>query len=270
MARKRIEKLSLQFVSLCDAGDNGPAEVVIHKSRDPHNLSDQPSSSTSWGMPNKQPTGQRPSAEALAGLPDDVAKYLDRLEEVVISQEDEISKMKSEKDDENMEDEKDGEDLEKVLKTAPPALAAIIRKQHEALAATNERLEASERVAKAEREARIAKEFRDRAASDFSHLGQAEEVGSVLKAASEKLGDDEFGTLISVLKRANAGISELFVETGFSNVETDSLSRLDATVAKVRSADPNLSEAEVLTKAMEMDPKAYDAWNADFMKRGGR
>lgn len=271
MPRKRIDKLRLDFVSLCDLGDNGPAEVVIHKTR--HNLNEDASADTTWGMPNQQPPA-RPSAEALQGLPEDVAKYVLQLEDTVLRQEDVIEKMSSEdssdstdneKDEESMEDE----DLEKVLKSLPAPAADLIRKQHEALQATNARLEAAEKIAKAEREVRVTREFEARAASEFGHLGKPGDVGSVLKAASESLNDEAFNGLVAILKRADAGMSELFTEVGHST-PGEPLNRFDAAVAKARTEDPSLSEAEAVNKALEIDPKAYDAWNADFMRGEAR
>lgn len=270
MARKRIDKLRLDFVSLCDLGDNGPAEVVIHKTR--HNLNEDSSADTTWDMPNQQPQ-VRPSADTLQGLPDDVTKYLLSLEDTVLAQEDVIEKMNgsdssnedNEKDEESMEDE----DLEKVLKSLPAPAADLIRKQHEALQATNARLEQAEKIAKAEREARIVREFEARAADEFSHLGRASEVGSVLKAASETMGEDAFNGLVAIMKRADAGMSELFTETGHA-VPGEPLNRFDAAIAKARADEPGISEADAIAKAMEMDPKAYDAWNADFMRGAAR
>lgn len=275
MARKRIDKLRLDFVSLCDLGDNGPAEVVIHKTRTASvdNLNEDDHADTTWGMPNQQPPA-RPSADALQGLPDDVAKYLLSLEDTVLRQEDVIEKMNGsddsgdssdEKDEESMEDE----DLEKVLKSLPAPAANLIRKQHEALQATNARLEEAEKIAKAERETRLVREFEARAASEFSHLGRPSDVGAVLKSASESLGDEAFTGLVAILKRADAGMSELFVEVGHAT-PGEPLNRFDAAVAKARTDNPGISEADAIAKAAEMDPKAYDAWNADFMRGAAR
>lgn len=143
-----------------------------------------------------------------------------------------------------------------------------VRKQFEDV---QKRLEAAEAVAKAEKDARLTTEFVAKAAEMPGLTGTPEEIGPVLKAASEALSDEHFDALMGVLKAASEQLesSELFTAKGAdgtpdANSAIDEINKRAAALVESGSA-PSLAHA--ITKAAAADPKLYSRYVQELRSR---
>lgn len=125
------------------------------------------------------------------------------------------------------------------------------------------RAEEAERIAKEEREARLRKEYIQKA-QELSGLNiSAEEFGPILKSAAEKLPEEEFTKLHEVLKSASKVIetSSIFKEQGRDGAGEDTaLAELEKKAEELRKADSSLTKEAAFTKAMQEYPELYERY----------
>ena len=146
------------------------------------------------------------------------------------------------------------------LAKADPETRAAIKK-------AEERAEAAEKIAKEERDARLDKEYIAKA-EKLDHLTiKAEDFGPVLKSAAEKLTKEEYEALESVLKASNEQIEKgaLFAEAGAAGsvAAADAFGELQQKAQEIKKAEPKLSDAEALDKAMKDNPDLEAAYLAE-------
>ena len=175
-------------------------------------------------------------------LPGEVYDYIEALESANAEMVDELSKMA-----EFVEGE------EEILKNADPAIVEIVK-------AAEERAQAAETIAKAERDFRLEREFIAKAA-EFDRLPvDAAEFGPVLKAAAEVLTEEQFEAITSVLAAANESVAQgnLFTEVGkaTSFANDSSMSQIEKAAARLREGS-EMTHAESIAKAVEADPSLY-------------
>lgn len=156
------------------------------------------------------------------------------------------------------------EDLEKVSPVIKEKLEAILKsnddlaKSNEAIAKENGKL--SETV-KEEKNARILKEFKEEAQSEYSHISTSEDLGPVLKEMKESLTDGSYEKITAILKEADviSKKSEVFKEYGSSHSEGERTLRVNIEKGKqeIRKTDSSLSDAQAEAKYFEDNPQAY-------------
>ena len=115
----------------------------------------------------------------------------------------------------------------------------------------------AEKIAKEERDLRVAREFVEKARTDFPNLGPAEELGEHLMAVSEKLSKSEMAGELKLLAVANEQIGKgaLFSELGHSGESpANGKSDLERSAQKLRKADPALTSYEAMRAALRSDP----------------
>lgn len=168
-------------------------------------------------------------------------------------------------------------DLTAVPEEQRPALELVLKSHDDELAELRQKTDAekSEAIAKAESAEKIAKEERDRRetrefiakAEELDQIAQdPAEFGQVLKAIAhaERDGHIEAGTsekLANVLKAANEAVEKgaLFAELGRPGAigGGDAQTKLEAAAAELRKADPGLTEAQSIAKALDAAPDLY-------------
>lgn len=136
-----------------------------------------------------------------------------------------------------------------LLAKADPAVRALIEK------AEKDAKDASE-IAKAERDARLTREYISKAQS-LPMLGEsAENLGGLLRRVSESLSPEDAATVEKVLKTANEQIAKgnLFTEFGSGGGSVTVSKSAEAAAAEIRKANPELTEDMALAKAYETNP----------------
>lgn len=202
-------------------------------------------------------------------LPDEVKDYIAKLEDangkfaanetVLLST---IAKLEEGDEGDGDEGDEDDLDLEEVLKgdDVPQAIKDLISKQATDLAAANKTATEATTIAKGERDARIEREMITKAADELPLIGDTREnVGKLLKAASEKLSADEFGQLVTILKAANEQLKlgPIGKEVGSSQSGDATSDPIKAAVAAIQKDHPEMGDAEAIAKAVEDNPALY-------------
>lgn len=133
--------------------------------------------------------------------------------------------------------------------------------------------EAAEKMAKAEHDLRVEREYVQKAADEFQNLGlDAEDLGLILKRANENLSPEDYTSLETVLKAAasqsgtNQALLRELGRTGQPKDGTqDAYSEVKKAAAEIRKSDPSLSEQRALELAARENPDL----EARMMREGG-
>jgi hypothetical protein len=245
--RFRLSDMSLDFVSLVAAGDDPLAQVVIAKS------------APEGGGNNSNGTQEATMGEQIAkdDLDPEVVAYIEGLESEV----DTLSKQveDQEKSVEELTDTlskmapKDDEAAEAISKAllakADPAVRELIEKQQADLAEAT-------RIAKAERDARLDREFISKAEALPMLTEDRTALGGLLRRISEALTPEDTAAVEKMLKAANEQIekSNLFTEFGRGGANTTVSANAESAAAEIRKADPTLTPEQALAKAYEANP----------------
>lgn len=134
---------------------------------------------------------------------------------------------------------------------SPEARAAVEKAQADATAA-NARAERAEQTANTERDTRLNREFRERALA----LGQPAAFGATLRAAHEKMSEDEYKALEQSLNATGAQLA-LIGETGSSQDKRqggNAKAEYEERVQAAMKADSSLTRAKAGQKVMRDDP----------------
>jgi len=192
----------------------------------------------------------------------------------------EITTLKADFDELKRQLEEDGREPatkaeEKIDKSAlPPEVRAYVEKAEAERAADRERAEKAEKaaneaseIAKAEREARLTKEFVAKAEGYEALVVKAEDFGPVLKEASEKLSKASFDEIERVLKAADEQIAkgDLFKEMGRNGeapAADSALAKAETRAAELMKSDPKLAKGEALDLVFKADPELQAAYLA--------
>lgn len=280
-----LTDMSFDEVSLVRRGANQHAEVVLWKSdggchhkrmkkgmKSCPDCGEEMDDDMDHGVMKSAPTAveERPSTvtdvrsttqenempEATDELAPETAAYIAQLE-------DQISSLTAALNDatstlEKMAEQDDDDDsTDDIIKSADPRVRELITKaQNEAEQARKEAAIAAE-IAKSERDQRVTKEFIEKAAA-LSHLPvKAEQFGPVLKAASEKLSEQEYQLIWSLLSAANEGSAQgsVFNEIGKSTSNPDN--PLSALAQRAGSTD-----VVALAKAALENPDLYEQYRS--------
>lgn len=160
-------------------------------------------------------------------------------------------------------------DLSGVDESLRPVMQVICKSNEQLAKALNDQKTANVSLAeklKTEKDARVLKEFEEKAIS-FGHLGQdAKNLAKVLKAAHE--ADPENGAAIEeILKSANAKIeqSNLFAEkgttgSGFGKAGAGAWSKIEKMAQEISKSDPKVSSAEAIELVLKKHPELYDEY----------
>lgn len=154
----------------------------------------------------------------------------------------------------------------------PEPVRAALEKAETDRAAALAKAEEAEQIAKAERDARLTREFVTKAETFKALPVKADEFGPVLKAASESLSAEHYSALEQVLKAADGSLAEtdLFKEQGRSRPadQPDSaVAAAKSAAAEIRKNDSSLSEAQAMQKAFADDPDLAARYQAEMRAR---
>lgn len=126
------------------------------------------------------------------------------------------------------------------------------------------RLEETEKMAKAEREAREATEFSKRAEEELNHFaGEVVEKAAVLKAIAGIADEKVRGTLNAMLKSGNSALKTAFTTFGHKDGRVNKSADANAFLKKVdeiRIAE-KCSHQDAMAKARKNYPEEFKAYN---------
>lgn len=203
---------------------------------------------------NKEGNNMPITEEVLKGLPEEVRNEVLELQKKA-EQIDTLQKQLQEL--QKSSGQQAANSVEEVLKGLPPQVQNIITD-------LQKRAQVAEEIAKAEREARITKEYVAKAAQ-FTHLGiNAEEFGPILKSLAET-NPEGYAKLEATLKSLNTVVekSVLLEEIGKSNsAAAGAWERIEKRAEEIRKSEPGLTKEQAIARVMRDDPQLY----AEYVK----
>lgn len=251
----RLSDLDLDEISFVGSGDDPHAHMLIAKAAPEENRRpvvkiERPKSREDVGKsstltPSNSPEGRMTEEISKDDLPQEVVDYIEALEGTI------DSLMEGDDDgDDGVDVGKSDPDVDEILK-ANPALQEIVK-------AANERAEAAEAIAKAERAERVRRDMISKADSLVMISDNKEDLATLLGALYEK-APEEAEQVEKLFRAADEQIrkSDLFKEIGKSSVGT-STSSVEGIAAELRKSDPTLSVEASIAKAYEQNPSLYD------------
>lgn len=283
--KNRLYDVSLNEISLVDAGANADARVVLMK-RDEDNMEvekteGQPAAPEAPVAPVTETQGE--DLSALTKALEDAEAALEELSKGLDEASDEIERLAGENETLAAENEILKGDIAKRDVPVEDVLKGVdepVRKAFEALEA---RLNAAEAVAKRAAEEAETGEYIAKARA-FGNLPVAAEVlGPILRRVRKNEStEQDLGELERVLTAANAALEGpgavskgegavekkgLFEEVGKRGAEgVTAADRINQAAKEIRKSAPNLSEAEAFTKALDQTPALYSEYLAERRK----
>lgn len=295
-AKTRLSDMEFDFISLVPAGDDPMAKVVLAKAA-PEDKNPTPKTGTTTvsrqtskertGMANTKPKGKTTKRTSKSDdndelviskddLDPEVVEYIEALEDAValLSKDDDADDDDDEEvdevedDDEEEEEDDDAEkaaaaaaskSLKKALAKADPALREVIEKQIERAEAAEQRAAEAEKVAKAERDERVRKEFVTKAQAMPMISEKPSELADILKGVHDL--DPKLGAKVEkLLVTANENIAkgDLFSEIGKTGGGVTLSESVDAAAKAIQKDDPDLTYEQAVAKAYEQNPRLYD------------
>jgi hypothetical protein len=165
----------------------------------------------------------------------------------------------------------DKEPAAPVTKVAIIELPEEVKKQLIELEDFKKRAEASDKIAKAERDARLNQEYIAKAASYTGLPVDAADFGLVLKSFAES-DPEGFAKLDGILKASSEAVQkgDLFKEVGRGGGagETNVTKQIEAAAGEIRKSDSGLTKEQAFAKALKDNPTLYKEYQKEL--RGGR
>ena len=242
--------MSFDFVSLVRAGDDPMAQVVISKA-DPNIEKDAMDKCATCGSMAHKTEDHMTDKIKKADLPAEAVEYIEALE----ADNDELSKALEDAQAEFVL--KSAENIEKsdeatLLEKADPAIKALFQAQAA-------RIEKADAIAKAERDARLEREYIAKA-EKLPMIGDDKAgLAGLLRRAAEVLTPEDNASLAKMLDSANAQLAKggLFAEFGKSGAETTISKSITAAAEEIRKREPELTIEQATVKAYTENPSLF-------------
>lgn len=211
--------------------------------------------------------------EAGPQLPEEVIDYIQELEEQLAQALGQAGEGDQVQQEDNQMVGKQYEDEDEVAFLSELAKSLQDEDQRESIAKAeklvkmaNERAEAAETIAKAERDHRLTQEYISKARS-FSNLPvNAQEFGPVLKRLHETMEEDDVALIEKALSTANESVSNYFGEIGKRGDNAELNDRLESVAKSMADNDSSITIEQARSRALEQDPSLYD----EFLQDQGR
>lgn len=218
------------------------------------------------------------SAPKMAGYPEDTKKGKAK-KDFPPAEGDDAEPDADDEEDKKFPPSKKKASKEPATKTAdmPPELRAQFEAVNKAQQEAVEKAERLEKALEVERDARLTKEFVEKAGKEFATIGPAGEVGSVLKSL-HGLGGDLAGKVEKLLKLAaeRATQANLFGQRGHDasmahGADNSAWGKIEKAAKEMvnKSADTTLSQAQAIDLVLKRNPELYEEYRVEQQK-GGR
>lgn len=241
---KMPEELKRRF-GIDDESEDDEDEDEMKKAKMPPAMDDEEDEEDDM---DKMYGSKKMKKDDVIDLPSEVYEYIEALEAANSEMSDQLEKFAAE--------ESEAVDTD-ILKSADPQIVAIVK-------AAEDRAAAAEKIAKAERDFRLEREFIGKAAELSALPAEAEAFGKVLKSVAEAVDEATFDTLMTVLTAANEGIStgNLFAELGKASAfDNDGpTGEINKAAARLIEANPGLSHEQAVAKAVDANPSLYNEY----------
>jgi len=181
-------------------------------------------------------------------LPDEAKEYVEKLEDMVLNLQEEVEKFDS------ADDSTDESEVDTILKSADPAIRELVEK------AMADAAEARE-TARVERDARLKKDYIEKAAAFENVPLSHEEFGELLKSINEAAPElaTKVEEVISSLDKQVSG-SSTFEELGSHRESDENADQIAKHVALVKTDNPEMTYEQAYDLALQEHPELYDEY----------
>lgn len=196
-------------------------------------------------------------------LDEDVQEYITKLEDLALELRDDVAKLTDQiekivvEEQEPSEEEKEKE--AELLKSADPSVVTLVKTLEAQVEAAQAEATGAQEIAKAERNARLERDFIEKAGSFENLPGSTEELGQLLKALAEGLDEETFAKAIEVLGGADAAIAKAapWAELGSTFAPEAGSGKLDELTKVHQEANPDLSYEQAMDEVLQANPDVY-------------
>lgn len=260
----RLSNMALDFISLVPAGDDPMAQVVLSKAAPEavekcNCMGDKHSKQCKNYVRKEDDMGDQITKDDLAP---EVVEYIDGLEaevetltksvEAKDADIESLTKALDEAETSSTVVKSEEEQHKALLAKADPAVRALIEKQQADLAA-------QQAIVKAERDARLDREFVSKAEAMPMLAEDKSDLGGLLRRLAEALPAEDVTKWDTILKSANEQIAQgnLFASYGSGGAETTISKSVDAAAQELMKSDPNLTLDMARAKVYENNPDLF-------------
>lgn len=232
----------LDFVSLVPAGDNPEARVVISKAAPDTTMEDDMGDLISKDDLDPQVVAY---IEGLEDEVDSLTKSVEETTEALTTAQDALKKA----EENGLIVKSEEEQRTALLEKADPAVRALIEK-------AEKDAEEAAQIAKAERDARLQREYLSKA-EQMPMLGEKrEDFAGLLRRMADALTPEDSAEVEKILRVANEHItkSNLFTEIGTGGAQSTISKSAEAAAAEIKKAHPEYTDEMALAKAYETNP----------------
>jgi len=201
--------------------------------------------------------GEELSEDVVKNLPDEIKQELQELDNEVKKLV-KLEKGKVEKGDKEGAEGTEGE---------KPILKGLTPEQREYFEKMMKRVEEAEKLAKQERDARIEREFIEKA-SKFKYLPiNPQEFGKVMKSLYET-NSEQYKEVEKVLQAADKQLekSKMFDEIGLNQEgDSEASTALHKKAEEIMKSDSKLTREQAFLKAVEQNPELYEQYKREML-----
>ncbi len=200
-------------------------------------------------------------------LDEDVQEYITKLEDLALELRDDVTTLTSaiEKIELEVEEAKvtEGEEGEgkqdELLKSADPSVVTLVKTLEAKVETAQAEATSAQEIAKAERNARLERDFIEKAGSFKNLPGSTEELGQLLKALAEALDEETFAKAIEVLGGADAAIAKAapWAELGSTFATEAGSGKIDELTKAYQVDHPDLSFEQAMDEVLVANPDVY-------------
>lgn len=182
-------------------------------------------------------------------LSEDVQEYITKLEDLALDLKDQVELLSKESDD---SDEEEVEEVSELLKSADPSVVHLVK-------SLQEQVDAAEEIAKAERDARLEREFIEKAAGFTNLPAKTEEFGRLLKALAESLDEETFARAVDIYGAADAAIGKAapWAELGSTIAPESGAGKLDELTKAYQGDHPDVTYEQAMDAVLVQNPGLY-------------
>ena len=189
-------------------------------------------------------------------LDPEVREYIERVEDVALKAEFDLSTLQKSLE----EGTGDEGSIDALLKSADPSVVNLVNSLRAEVSKAQE-------TANTEREARVEREFIEKAAGFKDLPVDSGEFGRLLKSINEEVSEETFNATMAFVEKINAALeaANIFGELGSGLVTETGSTKLDEVTKSYMAEHPDVSAEEAMVAVLDENPALYD----DYMTQQG-
>lgn len=189
-------------------------------------------------------------------LDPEVKSYIERVEDVALETQSELDALKKSIAEAPADDDDSGSD--DILKSADPAVVNLVNDLRAEVSKAQE-------TADAERDARVEREFIEKAAGFKDLPVDSADLGQLMKSISEDSDEETLASFLDLIEKMNTALeaANIFSELGSGLVTETGQTKLDELTKSYMGDHPGVSAEEAMVAVLDEDPSLYEDYMAE-------